>query len=254
MTEGMHVAQETRGDPHSRANSLWESLRAVLDPELDEPITDLGFVARADVDDVGRAVVVILLPTYFCAPNFVHVMISDARDAALRTPGVRSVDVRVEGHFAAAEINRGVSSGAGFVETFQGLAEAELDDLRQDFLRRAVLAATERVCAPLVSAGTKPADLAALALGELPLSTDLERLRDRRQRLGLAADPRSPLVIDPATGTPVRADELAQHLARCRLTRVSAEANGELCRGLFRTRYPELHVRSRTEHRSPDPD
>jgi metal-sulfur cluster biosynthetic enzyme len=44
---------------------LWEALRAVRDPELDRPITDLEFVTEATVAD-GVATVRLRLPTYFC--------------------------------------------------------------------------------------------------------------------------------------------------------------------------------------------
>ena len=45
------------------------ALGTVRDPELDEPLTDLGFVTAIELD--GDSVRVHLrLPTYFCAPNF----------------------------------------------------------------------------------------------------------------------------------------------------------------------------------------
>jgi metal-sulfur cluster biosynthetic enzyme len=52
-----------------RPDEAFTALGGVVDPELDEPITDLGFVRSLHVD--GDAVVVHLrLPTSFCAPNF----------------------------------------------------------------------------------------------------------------------------------------------------------------------------------------
>jgi hypothetical protein len=35
---------------------------------------------------------------------------------------------------------------------------------------------------------------------------------------------------------------MAEHLNRARLTRVSTETNGALCKGLLAERYPELHI------------
>ena len=52
------------------SRTLLEALGEVRDPELDEPITALGFVASAEVSDDGEAEVHLRLPTYFCAPNF----------------------------------------------------------------------------------------------------------------------------------------------------------------------------------------
>lgn len=61
-----------------------------------------------------------------------------------------------------------MAAHAGFAESFDGLAEGELDQLRTDFVRKAALAGTARVCRPLVDAGGTPADLAALTLGTAP--------------------------------------------------------------------------------------
>ena len=103
----------------------------------------------------------------------------------------------LEDHFASAEINRGVAARAGFVESFDGLAEAELDKLRSDFVRKAVLAATDRVCRPLLAAGYTVDELAELALGDVPPSADRRRLQARRAELGLPAGDDSPLLVDP---------------------------------------------------------
>jgi len=46
------------------------TLGTVRDPELDEPVTELGFVASATVSCDGVATVHLRLPTYFCAPGF----------------------------------------------------------------------------------------------------------------------------------------------------------------------------------------
>ncbi len=64
------------------------ALTTVRDPELDEPITTLGFVASCAVSCDGRAVVRLRLPTYFCAPNFAFLMVADAYDAVTAVPGV----------------------------------------------------------------------------------------------------------------------------------------------------------------------
>jgi len=48
---------------------LLRALETVRDPELDEPITSLGFVASCAVSADGDAEVRLRLPTYFCAPN-----------------------------------------------------------------------------------------------------------------------------------------------------------------------------------------
>lgn len=213
------------------------ALETVHDPELDEPVTSLGFVASCTVSADGVATVRLRLPTYFCAPNFAFLMVADAYDAVSRTDGVQRAEIVLEDHFAAAEINKGVSARAGFAQSFDGLATGELGTLRRDFLRKAVLAGTDRVCRPLLAAGNTTEDLAALTIGEVPESADRERLRSRRAELGLPAGDGSALLIDVTTGEALAAQALPLYLRRARLTRVSVEANSGVCRGLLRERY-----------------
>ena len=224
------------------AAQLLAALDTVRDPELDEPVTSLGFVASCTVSAEGVADVRLRLPTYFCAPNFAFLMVADAYDAVSRVDGVRRTEVILEDHFASDAINSGIAAQAGFVQSFGGLATAELDDLRTDFLRKAVLAGTDRVCRPLLSAGKTTDELAELTLGDVPPSGDRERLRSRRAELGLPSGDDSALLVDATTGEAVGAQALPLHLRRARLTRVSVDANGGVCRGLLRERYGTVGV------------
>jgi metal-sulfur cluster biosynthetic enzyme len=215
------------------------ALATVRDPELDEPITTLGFVASCTVSPDGQAQVRLRLPTYFCAPNFAFLMVADAYDAVTAVPGVSSAEVVLDDHFASDAINAGVAARAGFVASFDGEAADELDDLRAAFLRKAVLAGTDLVCRPLVVAGCAPVDLAALTLGDVPPSPELARLRQRRADLGLPVGDAAPLLIDPVTGAPVAPEAVPLHLRRAGLTRTGIEANTSICSGMLRARYPE---------------
>jgi metal-sulfur cluster biosynthetic enzyme len=232
------AATRTTGDAAVIRSAVWSALGTVLDPELDEPLTDLGFVSGCEVTPEGEALVRLRLPTYFCAPNFAFLMVADAYDAVSAVPGVARTVVELDDHFAAEVINRGVAARAGFVGTFADEAADELDSLRADFLRKAVLAGTDRVCRSAIAAGTGRGDLAGLTLGDAPQSPDRERLRHRRRELGLPYTDRDPLVLDPATGAGVDADGLRHHLGLARLTRVSQEANSGVCRGMLHARYP----------------
>jgi metal-sulfur cluster biosynthetic enzyme len=216
---------------------ILSALGEVRDPELDEPITSLGFVASCAVSAAGDAQVRLRLPTYFCAPNFAFLMVADAYDAVSALEGVRSTEVVLEDHFAAEAINGGVAAHAGFARSFDGEAVGELHELRADFLRKAVMAGTDLVCLPLVAAGADPAALARLTLGEVPPSRELDRLRQRRAELGLPVGDDAPLLVEPATGEPVSEDALPLHLRRARTTRINVEANASICRGMLRQRY-----------------
>ncbi len=213
------------------------ALASVRDPELDEAITELGFVSSCRVSEDGDAEVRLRLPTYFCSPNFAFLMVADAYDAVSAVPGVRRAEVVLDDHFASDAINNGVRARSGFARSFDGEAVGELDELRADFIRKAVLAGTDRVCRPLVAAGYTTNQLAAMRLGDVAPSPDRERLRARRGELGLPCDDDSPLLVDAATGEAVGATVLTMHLRRARLTSVNTEANAGVCRGMLRHRY-----------------
>jgi metal-sulfur cluster biosynthetic enzyme len=223
---------------------VWAALGTVLDPELDEPITDLDFVESCTVSDAGVATVRLRLPTFFCAPNFSFLMVADAHDAVSAVEGVTRAEVTLADHHASEEINGGVAAQAGFVATFEGEAVQELDELRSRFLSKAAMAGQDRVARPLVDAGAGPEELAALTLGEVPDSAELRRLRERRAALGLAHDDTAPLLIH-LDGSRVTPAQVPLHLRRARLQRVGIETNAEYCKSLLETRYsgPAARVR-----------
>ena len=218
-------------------SAAYAALGSVRDPELDEPITDLGFVASCTVSCDGRARARLRLPTYFCAPNFAFLMVADAYDALVATPGVLAAEVELEDHFASDAINAGVAAQAGFVASFDGEAVAELGDLRAQFLRKAVMAGTDQVCRPLAAAGATPQRLRAMTLGDVPPSGELDRLRQRRAELGLPAGDAAPLLIDPVSGERIAAEAVPLHLRRARVTQAGIEANTSICSGMFGFRY-----------------
>jgi metal-sulfur cluster biosynthetic enzyme len=215
---------------------VWRALGTVLDPELDEPITDLDFVESCTVSPSGEVTVGLRLPTFFCAPNFSFLMVADAYDAVSAVPGVTRAVVSLADHHASEEINGGVAAHAGFVGSFEGEATAELDELRHIFLSKAALAGQDRLARPLVDEGVGPAELAELTLADIPDSMELRRLRDRRMAIGLPYENDAPLLIH-SDGSRVTAAQVPLHLRRARLQRVGIETNGEYCKSLLKTRY-----------------
>jgi metal-sulfur cluster biosynthetic enzyme len=148
-----------------------DALSGVRDPELDEPVTDLGFVSNLEIE--GDAVSVRLrLPTFFCAPNFAYLMVADAREAVLSVPGVRSVSVVLDDHYASEELN----AGGAFDEAFPDETEGpDLEELRTVFRRKSFVSRQEQLCRALLSEGRSPLELAAMRLGDLPPSQDLDK-------------------------------------------------------------------------------
>ena len=199
-----------------------EALGTVYDPELDEPITTLGFVGSVVVDD-GSVAVRLRLPTPQCAPNFAFLMAADASRALWRLDGVTSVDVVLEDHYTGAEINATVNAGGSFADAFPGETRGELDALRALFQRKALLARQSRLLSDVPR-----------RLGDLE-GPDAERCRELRRALGIdASDDAAPFVTGdgvPVDATDVRFRRMAS------MTALSLETNGGMCRDLLRVRY-----------------
>src|SRR2546423_12534780 len=94
------VAAAASGADGTKRSRVLAALETVRDPELDEPITRLGFVASCTVSAAGDAQVRLRLPTYFCAPNFAFLMVADAYDAVSAVRGVRHAEIVLDEHFA----------------------------------------------------------------------------------------------------------------------------------------------------------
>ncbi len=216
--------------------AVLDALSGVRDPELDEPITDLKFVADLRVAE-GTVDVRLRLPTPFCAPNFAYLMVADAREAVLSVPGVRRARVALDDHHASSEINAGMVNERGFEGTFPGETEGEsLDELRTIFRRKAFISRQEKLCRTLLAAGYSAAELAETRLGEVPASEAFEKYLSRREELGLDVSAEAPLVVDP-DGNPIPEEAVVEHLRFAKLTRLSIEGNAGFCRGLLATRY-----------------
>jgi metal-sulfur cluster biosynthetic enzyme len=212
------------------------ALSGVRDPELDEPITDLGFVSELKIENDAVSVR-LRLPTYFCAPNFAYLMVADARAAALSVPGVREARVVLDDHHASNEINGGVNEERGFEGTFPGETEGDdLDELRNIFRRKSFVARQEKLCRALLAEGCSPAELAETRLEEVPPSGAFEKYLERRAELGLDVSPEAPLVVDSG-GKRVPKEAVIEHLRFARTVRVSIEGNAHHCRGLLAARY-----------------
>ena len=215
--------------------AVLEALGTVRDPELDEPLPDLGFVSGLEVEG-GTVRVRLRLPTYFCAPNFAYLMVADADTAVRAVPGVRQAEVLLDDHFTAEEINSGIAQRRGFQRSFDGLADDDLDELRALFRRKALINRQQRLVKALLDAGTSAGELGRLRLGDLPPSPELAAYTQRRAELGLDVGPGAPLVVD-TDGQPIPDELLERHLRFARLTRVSIEGNAGFCRGMLATRY-----------------
>ena len=224
-----------------RYHQAFAALHAVVDPELDEPITDLGFVRALVVTPAGSrrfdVKVNLRLPTSFCSPNFAYLMASDAKDALVRLAWTRDVVVELDDHHDSAIINAGLATDAGYRGTFGHEAQESLDELRETFKRKAHTAAMERCLTALLRADPDRSEesTADVTLADLPAAeANTAALLRRRAALGLSTAPDALVAVDHE-GHGFEDVRLA--LRRARSTRISIDGNAHFCRGLLRTRY-----------------
>lgn len=214
------------------------ALGTVVDPELDEPVTDLGFVRSVDIDDAG-VTVHLRLPTSFCSPNFAYLMASDAVDALRLVPDVGRVRVLLDDHHDSEKINAGLEAEAGYRGTFGVEAEDSLDELRLTFRRKAHTAAVERCVEDrLKNSGLEITDVYRLRLRNLPEGGFKTALLRRRAAIGLGTGPEEQVFVDE-DGRPIAPEQIPMRLRFATAVRISIEGNAHFCRGLLATRYAD---------------
>ncbi len=74
-------------------DALHQALSTVIDPEIRKPVTELGMVESAAVDESGRVSVTILLTVSGCPMK--ETLTKDTTAALSKVPGVTAVDVRL---------------------------------------------------------------------------------------------------------------------------------------------------------------
>lgn len=225
-----------------REHDAHTALNAVIDPELDEPITDLGFVRSLTVDGT-KVTVHLRLPTSFCSPNFAYLMASDSKDVLTALDWVDNVLVVLDDHHDSDLINRGLAADAGYLGTFGDEAEQDLDELRLTFQRKAHTAAMERALTQLLRENRELAEeeLHDVTLADLPGDRTTHALLRRRETLGLDISPEAPVLVDDH-GMPYPREEVPLRLRFARSVRISIDGNAHFCRGLLRTRYPDAEA------------
>jgi metal-sulfur cluster biosynthetic enzyme len=235
-----------------RSAEVWTRLESVIDPELDESVTELGFVTRVEVDADEHVRIDFRLPTYWCAANFAFLMADDMRIAVAALPWVRKVTVGLGEHMYADEINRGVAAGQSFQDTFGSEASGELEEVRRTFMVKAFQRRQEALLTYLLDQGHESAALLRLTVAELAaLRWDAEgdrlvlRYLDRRAVVGSGANE---LAFVDQDGAPLDAGQIHAYLRALRRVGVNAEFNSALCRGLLAARYgsgctPEVEIK-----------
>ena len=254
-------------DPTARASvqatrtaEVWRQLAGVTDPEMDESITDLGFVATVDIH-ANDVTVEFRLPTYWCAANFAFMMAEDIRDQVSDLAWVDRVNVRLVDHYSSAAINDGMAKAASFTETFASEATDDLSELRRIFRRKAFMTRQEKLLGCLRRSGWTSAALLGLTVRDLGDAVDLgadgEQLRSRyldiRAELGLPCEA-GERAITTVDGEPVSLEGFEQLPERAaQMPRDDGRQRALLSRpagGALRPGSERVTARRRARHRA----
>ncbi|POF30862.1 iron-sulfur cluster assembly protein [Roseibium marinum] len=231
-------------------SAVWGTLEDVTDPELDEPITDMGFVERVEVADARKVEVDFRLPTYWCSPNFAFLMAFGIKQEIARLPWVREITVTLRDHCFGEQINAGLNSDRAFSEIFAEHCGGEnLEAVQLKFQEKAFIRRQETVLLALQHRGYSPGQIVSMTLKEFDQvefqggeeSRQKPRYRSLLIERNLAREPGDP-VFPTWQGERIPPDNLRKHLGDLRSVRINMEFNGALCRGLKSTRYKEVEI------------
>jgi len=230
-------------DKEIARDEVFRQLAEVYDPELDQPLTELGFIGGVDIAG-DKVTVRFRLPTYWCAANFAYMMSSDIRERVSELPWVKRVDVLLQDHFHDDEINEGIKNGKTFQTAFPDATDS-LDDLRETFRVKAFQARQERVLRWLIRKGLQEEAILRMRVGELEqllkkrqVAKLVKRYLNIRQERGLPGDIGAE-AFSHHDGTPIDPGGLQLLLNKASSTRLSMEFNTAFCSGLLKTRYGE---------------
>src|SRR5881397_2931920 len=195
------------------------ALSTVTDPELDEPITDLGFVKELTVSDDGQVSLDLVTSTFWCSPNFVYMMLEEARDVVSKLAGIHEVRVHLDGHHDSDRINEAINSGKSFSDCYGAEANGNLAELNRMIRTRALRSRLHSMATTLSKHGFSP-----------------EQLLDLSQR-------DVPLVVWDLDGNPPKRDGFGSALKEARLAGANFSLNAELCRALLEARIGANHLK-----------
>jgi metal-sulfur cluster biosynthetic enzyme len=225
-----------------------------MDPELDEPITDMGFVEAVSMNSASEVTVQFRLPTYWCSPNFAFLMAEGIKREVESLPWIQRANVWLQDHMVAEEMNAAVNAGGTFADAFSELRGGEdLSALREQFDRKAFQRRQEVVIKALLAADQPVTDVLSATLGELQqvVFDDADAARQRLRYLdllqikGLAVLP-GDMAIVTYEGTAITPQEFPKYMDLLRSVRINMEFSGSLCRGLKRSRYKQVDMSGQT--------
>lgn len=245
------MAIEAIVDMESQVAEVWQCLERVVDPELDESITSMGFVESVKIDaDKLFVDVEFRLPTYWCSPNFAFLMAFDIRTEVENLNWVYKARVKLNDHCFGERINEGVNGNHDFNAVFSEYGDGQdLNAVRVKFLEKAFVRRQEAVLLALEQYGVDRCDIVVMTLESLDSfifdDIEVERQKKRYRTLLLGqslAKTTSDLAFVTWFGSALSMEDFSEYLSQSRAVRINMEFNSALCRGLKESRYKEVQV------------
>ncbi len=226
-------------------------LEHVMDPELDEPVTTMGFVETVKVGCDERCVEVeFRLPTYWCSPNFAFLMAFDMRSEIEKLSWVRDAKITLNDHCFGDRINAGVNGNRDFSDVFAEYCNGDdLSALRNQFQEKAFIRRQESVLLALKRQGFADLEIVDMTMQTFDATVFHEdeavkqkpRYRSILFSRGLAKT-NTDFAFVTWVGKRLSSNSLSAYLSESRGVRINMEFNGALCRGLKNARYKELRI------------
>lgn len=235
--------QNTIATSSNREAEVRAAISSVRDPEIDETIVSLDFIVDVCIDD-GEVEISLRLPTFWCPANFVYLMAGDMRTAVMALDWVRTFRMQLVDHFAADEINRGITEDLDFSAVFPHQARGDLSDIRRTFAEKAFLMRQGELISFMTEQGFTAEFLLRSRVYEFRHAANAKAGRlgvlwddyiQKRAEIGLCVDADT-IALTDAAGNAIAVEGLTEHKREIRKVTTSARANGEMCRILMASR------------------
>ncbi|MFD1363305.1 metal-sulfur cluster assembly factor [Lentibacillus salinarum] len=222
---------------------VYDQLKLVLDPELDQSLVDLGFVQDINIHQ-QNVHVSFRLPTYWCSPNFAYIMGEDIRKRVEELEWVNTTKVNLIDHSESKRVSEGVSEGRSFEEMFGEMNDGNLNKLRRQFRVKAYNARQERLVKYLLKKEFTKENIITMKWIVLNKSLDnnlidydlVIRYRDIRNEFNLPINDDDIAFTDHQGQRPTL-EKFNDYFLDSRRQRLAMEFNSHFCQGVLQARY-----------------
>lgn len=239
---------------------IYNQLEQVTDPELDRPLTELGFIDDVLID--GADITVDLrLPTGMCSPVFAWMMARDAKNEIRSLDNVGQVTVNLEDHLFAEQITMGINDDRAFDDVFED-AETGPEHVRRKLDWKACLAREYEVIEEFRQKDISPEETVHIERGDVNIedtatvvllkgktvefqSDIIHDYLQKAEEFDISTEPANRLLVD-SNGEPIDVNSFDQVRRRLRAAHVNKENQGHHCEQLLESRYNTEQENTRT--------